>query len=90
MSDLFATGRIADFIIAFTVCEALILIAYFRASGRGIAAANLLPNLGAGACLMLALRGALMSASWPTIAAPLAAAFVFHVTDLYRRWHSHE
>ena len=35
--------------------------------------------------MLLALRSALTGASWPWIAAPLAASFPFHIADLLRR-----
>ena len=40
----------------------------------------------AGACLLLALRAALVGASWPWVAAPLAGAFAAHLADLGLRW----
>jgi hypothetical protein len=43
-------------------------------------------NLASGACLMLALRAALMQSGWQAVAMFLAAAGVAHVCDLYRRW----
>jgi hypothetical protein len=47
---------------------------------------DLLANLLAGACLMLALRGALAGAGGPWIALCMAAALLAHLTDLWRRW----
>lgn len=86
MSELFATGRIVDLILAVTVLEGIVLIAYYRRTGRGVAPVSLITNLLAGACLMLALRGALMRTEWIVIAACLFAALVAHLIDLRRRW----
>lgn len=85
MAALFASGQIVDLILALTALEALVLVTYLRASGRGSAAADLLPNLAAGAFLMLALRCALVSSPWPMIATALIGALVSHLVDLYRR-----
>lgn len=82
----FASGRIVDAILAFMVVEAVLLIAWRARTGRGIAAADLLANLAAGATLLLALRAALAGAAWSWVAAALMAALVAHVADLSRRW----
>ena len=87
MAGIFTSGQIADIILALVVLEAVALIAYWRVTGRGIAAADLLPNLAAGACLLLALRTAITGAGWIWTAAFLAAALVAHLADLARRWH---
>jgi hypothetical protein len=83
---LFANGRIVDLILGLTVLEAVALIAYHRRTGHGVTPADLLGNLLAGVCLLLALRGALLGAWWGWIALCLAASLVAHVTDLRRRW----
>lgn len=85
MMDLFASGRIADLILGLMAIEAAALAIILRATGRGALVRDLLPNLAAGACLLLALRGALLSAPWQVTAAALAAALVCHLADLYRR-----
>lgn len=82
----FASGRIVDAILAFMVLEALLLVAYRSRTGRGIATADLLANLAAGATLLLALRAALTGGPWTWVAGALAAALVAHVADLARRW----
>ena len=64
MDRLFASGRIVDLILALVALEALGLLAYHRRTGRGPAPADALSNLLSGACLMLALRGALVGAWW--------------------------
>jgi len=86
MIDLLQGAALVDLVIAFTLVEALGLLAYRRATGRGIAARLLLPNLAAGLCLLLALRAAVQHAGWPWIALALAAAGVAHLADLRMRW----
>ncbi len=86
MSALFASGRIVDLVLGFTVLEALAIIAYFRRTGRGLAPADLLTNLAAGTCLMLALRVVLADGWWGYLALCLTAALLAHLLDLRRRW----
>ena len=85
MADLFASGRIVDLIIGFMVLEALALCAY-RVFFRGsIPASGILTLLLPGLALLLALRGALVGASWIVIAAWLIASLVAHLIDLRSR-----
>jgi hypothetical protein len=83
---LFTNGRIVDLILGLTVLEAVALIAYHRRTGRGVTPADLLANLLAGVCLLLALRVALLGAWWGWIALCLSASLVAHLIDLRRRW----
>jgi hypothetical protein len=86
MRALFAGGGIVALILALMLAEALLLGLYHRRTGRGIAPRDLLPNLAAGALLLLALRAALASSN-PLAPAPwLAAALLAHLWDLARRW----
>lgn len=66
--------------------EAVVIFLYRRRTGRGLSGADLLSVLLPGACLVLALRSALISGDVPAIAAFLSAAMVSHVLDLRRRW----
>ncbi|MGQ0455685.1 MAG: hypothetical protein ACT4OU_01350 [Hyphomicrobium sp.] len=88
MQDLFQSGRIADIVIALMAIEAVALIAYARATGRGIPARQVLSNLTAGVCLFLALRLALTGAPWTWIGGALAASLAAHLADLKSRWNS--
>ncbi|RTL66330.1 MAG: hypothetical protein EKK41_19000 [Hyphomicrobiales bacterium] len=80
MADLFTGGRIVDIIFAVMAVEALVLILVLRRPA-GMVATMLLP----GACLLLALRGALTGAHWSLLAGSLALAFVAHLVDVGRR-----
>lgn len=86
MGEFFAGTRLIDLVIAFTALEAVALAAYRRRTGRGLALGDYAVNLAAGLCLMLALRAALVAASWPWIALCLLAAGIAHGADLQRRW----
>ncbi len=86
MADLFASGAIADIVIALMVVEAMALIAYARATGRGIAPVQVLTNFAAGICLFMAVRFALTGAPWQWIGGSLAISLVAHLADLKSRW----
>lgn len=86
MAALIESGRVVDLILVLTLAEALVLALLHRRTGRGVRPADLLPNLLAGAALLLALRAALAAAGWGSIAALLALAGVAHGFDLRRRW----
>ncbi len=86
MSTLIASGHVVDIILALVAVEFLLLAAYRRRTGRGIALYDIAFNLMSGASLMLALRCALTGAAWPWIAAWLLAALLAHLADLRRRW----
>lgn len=86
MAELFASGHFVDLILILVVIEALALIVYWRRSGRGVAPSDLLPNLCAGAFLLLALRITLTGGGWMAASGCLAAAGLAHLADLYRRW----
>jgi hypothetical protein len=85
MEALVRGGHVADLILACLVLEAIALLAWHRATGRGLppraVAALLLP----GAFLVLALRFALTGAAWPLIPAALVGALAAHLWDLSRR-----
>lgn len=86
MSGLFASGLVADFVLALVALEAGLLAWHRRRTGRGVPVGETLAFLGAGACLLLALRAALVGASWEWVAAPLAGAGAAHIADLALRW----
>jgi len=84
--ELFASGRVVDLILLLMVVEAVVLGVLHWRTGRGIPLPDLVPNLCAGALLLLAVRAALVHPE-PLAPAPyLAVALVAHVADLARRW----
>lgn len=86
MADLFASGRLIDLILVVVIIEAAVLMVLWRRARRGIAPSDLLPNLCAGAFLLLALRETLAGGGWMIASACLATAGLAHLIDLYRRW----
>jgi hypothetical protein len=86
MEQLIASGRIVDLILLLVALE-IVVLGYMRARrGSGLEWRAQLPNLLAGAALLLALRAAITGAAWPWIAAWLAAAGLAHLADLRTRW----
>lgn len=86
LGQLLADGRLIDLIIWLTAAEGIFLVAYHWRTGRGLSPPDVLANLLAGVCLLLAVRAALVGAAWGWVAAALAAALVAHLADLSRRW----
>ena len=86
MADLFASGRLVDFILVVVVLEAVAFWLYWSRARRGIAPLDLLPNLCAGVFLLLALRTTHAGSGWLLASLFLAAAGLAHLTDVYRRW----
>jgi hypothetical protein len=86
MADLFASGRLVDVILLVVLLEAAALLSYWVRARRGIAPLDLLPNLCAGAFLLLALRSTLADSGWMMPSFFLSAAGLAHLTDVYRRW----
>ena len=80
MAWLFASGHAADIVLAVMAAEALWLVA----RGGGSAGAVAL-RLGPGALMLVALRAALVGATWPWIALPLILSLPLHLKDLARR-----
>lgn len=73
-------------ILAGMVLEGIALLAWHHRTGGGLGPGALLPNLAAGACLLLAMLLALEAAWWPLTAACLGGALVAHILDLTKRW----
>jgi hypothetical protein len=86
MADLFASGRLVDIILVVVAIEATVLLVYWGRARQGIAPSDLLPNLCAGAFLLLALRATLAGGGMMMASGCLAAAGLAHLTDVYRRW----
>ena len=86
MIELFRSGRIVDLILALVLLEAIALVWLRAKRGAGPGLLALGGNLAAGACLLLALRGALAGSDWRQTALWLLAALVAHAFDLYARW----
>ena len=85
-SGLFASGLAVDVVLGLMAAEGALLALHRRRTGRGVPVAELLAFLCAGACLLLAVRSALVGAPWGWTAAALAGAGAAHLADLALRW----
>jgi hypothetical protein len=83
---LLASGRFVDLVLALLALEGAVLWAYWRITGSGVPARTLFANLGAGACLLLALRASMTGAGPGTVALWMGAALLAHLADLGSRW----
>jgi hypothetical protein len=84
--DFLSGVHAVDLILGIVVIEIVAITLYWHTRRRGIAPGQLLPNLVAGALLLLALRFALSNYPWPWYTACLALAGVANVADLRQRW----
>jgi hypothetical protein len=85
MNALFASGRIVDIVLVLTALEAFGLLLWRHRTGRG-PGARALPNLLAGAFILVALRIALTGGWWGWMVLCLLGSLVAHVVDLRGRW----
>jgi hypothetical protein len=86
MAELFASGSLVDLILIVVVVEAVALQWYWHRARRGVEPFDLLPNLCAGAFLLLALRATLAGSGWMMASFCLGLAGLAHLIDIYRRW----
>jgi hypothetical protein len=87
MSVVIDSATLVDVVLGMTVLEAVALLVWCSRTGTGIRAPDLLPNLAAGAFLILGLRLAIGGLEWYVIAPCLLASLGAHLVDLARRWH---
>jgi hypothetical protein len=85
LAELFASGRIINFIVLLLVLESVAVLAAQRLLKRSLGWLAISVGLCAGLALLLALRESLLGARWQAVAAWLAAAFVAHLFDLHIR-----
>lgn len=85
MDDLFATGRIVDWIIALLVVEVFALLIWQAVTGAKVFCFDIISSIAAGLFLLLALRFAMQDFSWTWTALCLAAALVAHLASLWAR-----
>ncbi|MFN8891622.1 MAG: hypothetical protein ACK5WA_04590 [Alphaproteobacteria bacterium] len=83
---LFASGRVADLMIAVLLIEALALLVFWWLTGRWLRPQSVLALVLPGVFFALALRAALTGAWWGFVSFALTAAFFAHAWDLWRRW----
>jgi hypothetical protein len=85
MEGLVRSGHVADIILACLVVEAIALLAWHRATGRGLPPRAVVALLLPGAFLVLALRLALTGDAWALIPVVLVGALAAHLWDLRSR-----
>ncbi len=87
-----ASPAVLVLVLVVLVLEALLLCELARRRGHSVSAASRSPlrgtlaNLGAGACLVLAMLASTLEAHWGWKALGLTGAFVAHLIDLVDRW----
>ncbi len=85
MEDLFASGRIIDLILLFILAEIALLPLVLKTLNSSTRLSSLLPNIAAGAALMLAVRLSLVDSHWQWIGGALFIALIAHLLELYLR-----
>ena len=85
IESLYASGRVVDLILLLMGAEAVLLALLHRAGRLPIAPLRLLPNLLAGACLLMALRAALTDAGLARCSLWLLLGLAGHLLDLASR-----
>ena len=85
MAELFSSGRIIDVILVLMLIQGLALVWLYRRRGGSLTPTDYLFNVLPGAFLMLALRAALVDASWTWVAICLTGSLVTHWLELWRR-----
>lgn len=79
-------ASLVDLVIAFTLIEGALLLLVHRATGRGVAPREFLPNMASGLFLMLALRALARDAGGAWVPVCLLCAGLAHGADLWWRW----
>jgi hypothetical protein len=77
---------LVDAVIVFTIVEGAALFFFHKLTGGGIAPQNYLLNLVSGACLMAALRAALLENAATWVMLWLLVAGIAHTADLLKHW----
>ncbi|GAB5498737.1 MAG: hypothetical protein PsegKO_10480 [Pseudohongiellaceae bacterium] len=85
MAELFATGRMVDIILALMVAQGIAIIGLRNLGWALITPRDYLFTALPGACLLLALRSALVDGHWTVTAGCLLAGLVTHLLELWQR-----
>lgn len=85
IAELVRSGRVVDIALGLILLEAAVLAVLQRRGGRPMLSAGPIAHLAAGACLLLALRAALVGAGWQPVAGWLLGGLLAHAIDLRAR-----
>lgn len=88
MNELLSMNLIVDAVIAVTLLEFVVLLAWHKRQGGGVAPRDFVLNMVSGLCLMFALRCALHQNGAAWIAFFLLCAGIAHGADVRARWRS--
>lgn len=80
------TTQLIDAIIVLVVLEAIGLVVFRRANGRGMPPREVVSFLGAGAGLLIALRVLISDGSFVWFAAAMLVSLAMHVWHVKQRW----
>jgi len=82
VASLVRNGHVVDIALALIVLEAALLAWIGRRRARPLLGVGLFAHLAAGACLLMALKSALVTAGWQQVALWLLGGLVAHAVDL--------
>ena len=82
----FASGQVADLMVAVLLLEALALLGFWWLTRRRSAPRSYFDFVLPDVFFALALRAALTGAWWGFVSLAMTAAFFAHAWDLWRRW----
>jgi len=88
ITQALSDGRFIDWLLVLVAIEIIAISLFWWKTGRGISFAHVLPMIGAGACLMLAMRAILLDSPWQVLGFWLFCSLVCHLIDLRLRWTS--
>ena len=86
IADSLLDGSFIDLILGLVLLEAVILLFFKFALGKGPSISDWLPNLVSGGALLVSLRLALAESEWSWIAMALLVALAAHLTELVYRF----
>lgn len=85
IEQLITSGDFFDWVLAGIAFEGALLTGWLMYGAKSKQPFTLLPNLLAGASLMLAVKMVVTDAPWQWLAAALTAALLAHIVDLISR-----
>ena len=81
-----SSTQLVDVVMGIALLEAVALLAFFWATGRGVAPLQFLPNLFSGLALMVGLRCVITGQPTLYLAACLVVSGTLHAVGLWHSW----